>query len=77
MGLPALDKPPFSINNLPYGVIKTASDQNPRCAVAIGQHALDLAEYARTRRLSSLESGHNFKLETIFAEVSTYAQDPF
>ena len=70
MSLPVLDKPPFTIHNLPYGVIKTANDSNPRCAIAIGGHALDLANYARTGKLKNLESGHNFKLETIFAEVS-------
>ena len=69
MTLPALDKPPFAIDNLPYGVIKTDSDPNPRCAIAIGEHALDLAQYARAGTLASLEKGHNFKLEKLFAEV--------
>lgn len=73
MTLPILDKPPYTIDNLPYGVIKTVSDQNPRCAIAIGQHALDLAEYAGTGRLANLEAGHNFKLKDIFAEVSQNA----
>lgn len=70
MSSPALNEPPFTIQNLPYGVIKTAADLNPRCAVAIGQHALDLTKYAKTKRLASLESGHNFEFESLFAEVS-------
>ena len=70
MASPALDKTPYTIHNLPYGVIKTKSDPKPRCAVAIGEHALDLAKYAQNGNLKSLESGHNYKYENIFGEVS-------
>ena len=70
MSTPSLDQLPFTIDNLPYGVIKTSTEPSPRCAVAIGQYALDLTKYAKTNALSSLESGHNFKFESLFADVS-------
>ena len=72
MTSPILDKAPFTLHNLPYGVIRTASNSKPRCAVAIGVHALDLAEYAKAGKLSNLESGHDTKFETVFAEVSKW-----
>lgn len=74
MGSPTLNQPPFTIDNLPYGVFRTSRNPYPRCAVAIGQHALDLAEYAKTGRLSSLQSGHNFSFENVFSQVSLSAQ---
>ena len=40
--LPVSPHSDFPLNNLPYGVISTASDPRPRPAVAIGEHALDL-----------------------------------
>ena len=69
MASPVLDQAPYTIQNLPYGVISTAAESRPRCAVAIGKHALDLAKYAKGGSLSSLESGHNFSYEDVFAEV--------
>jgi fumarylacetoacetase len=36
----------FSLANIPFGVISTASSPNPRPAVAIGDHALDLSAFA-------------------------------
>ena len=65
MPSPQLDKLPFTIHNLPYGVIKT-SDSSPRCAVAIGDHAVDLAKYASTGAFKSIGND----LESIFTEVS-------
>ena len=73
MSSPALDKLPFTIHNLPYGVITTADERAPRCAVAIGDHALDLAKYAQTGHLDSLESGHNFKFDAVFSQVGVKA----
>lgn len=70
MSLPTLDTPPYTLANLLYGVIQTGSNSDPRCAVAIGEHAQDLKEYAKTGKLSSFESGHSFKLESTFVEVS-------
>ncbi|KAH8880882.1 putative fumarylacetoacetate hydrolase [Thozetella sp. PMI_491] len=39
---------PFNIRNLPFGVISTRDDPNPRCAVAIGEAALELTKYLET-----------------------------
>ncbi|VUC24152.1 unnamed protein product [Clonostachys rosea] len=39
---------PFSIHNIPFGVISTRSNEAPRCAVAIGDYAIDLDSLART-----------------------------
>jgi hypothetical protein len=52
------------------GVISTANTKSPRCATAIGDQALDLAEYAKSGNLSSLEKGHNFSFANVFSEVS-------
>lgn len=59
------DSPPYTIHNLPYGVISTAEDPRPRCAVAIDQYAIDLALYASHGRLSHAHGS----LQDIFAEV--------
>ena len=79
MSTPALDKPPYTLANLPYGIVSTASEPKPRCAVAIGDHALDLAKYARPGRFFDIESGHNFMLAQIFAEpcLNTFAALPW
>lgn len=37
---------PFSLANLPFGIISYASCSDPRPAVAIGEHALDLSVFA-------------------------------
>ena len=54
------------------GVISTSAEPNPRCAVAIGTDALDLAKYAKTGKLSHLEAGHNYTFEKLFSEVRSY-----
>lgn len=33
---------PFTLHNIPFGVISTSSNPTPRCASAIGDHAIDL-----------------------------------
>ncbi|KAK3719530.1 hypothetical protein LTR37_004388 [Vermiconidia calcicola] len=79
MASPALDKPPYTLHNLPYGVISTNAERSPRCAVAIGDMVLDLVKYAKAGKLTSLESGHNFSFEKIFAEpaLNTFASLPW
>lgn len=79
MATPALDQAPFTLQNLPYGVISTPSEPKPRCAVAIGNHALDLAKYAKPGRFFNLESGHNFMFAQIFAEpaLNSFAALPW
>ncbi|KAH7133861.1 hypothetical protein EDB81DRAFT_727357, partial [Dactylonectria macrodidyma] len=42
---------PFSIHNIPFGVISTAKDATPRCAVAVGDFAIDLVKFAKAGRL--------------------------
>ena len=69
MATPKLDLLPYTIHCLPYGVISTASDPTPRCAVAIGEHAIDLVRHAKAGRLSSLDMGNSSRFEAIFAEV--------
>ena len=69
MPSPALDKAPFTLRNLPYGVISTNSEPKPRCAVAIGDQAIDLSRYSKNGNLFNIESGHNFVFHQIFSEV--------
>ncbi|OCT51576.1 Fumarylacetoacetase [Cladophialophora carrionii] len=44
----------FSLANLPFGIISTTSKPSPRPAVAIGDHALDLQEFAASGAFSAL-----------------------
>ncbi|EXJ77770.1 fumarylacetoacetase [Capronia epimyces CBS 606.96] len=44
----------FSLANLPFGIISTASGPTPRAAVAIGDHCLDLQEFSASGAFSSL-----------------------
>ncbi|QIW97243.1 hypothetical protein AMS68_002761 [Peltaster fructicola] len=61
-----LDKLPHTIHSLPYGVITTSSKPQARCAVAIGDHAIDLAAFAKTGHFNSVA----VDLVSIFAESS-------
>lgn len=70
MSIPILDKLPFTLRCLPYGIISTA-DSEPRCAVAIGDHAIDLLEYAHSGRLDSVsEAFGDIEFEHVFGQVS-------
>ncbi|KAK5054536.1 hypothetical protein LTR84_001427 [Exophiala bonariae] len=44
----------FSLANIPFGIISTASKSSPRPAVAIGDHVLDLQEFSASGAFSSL-----------------------
>ncbi|CAA9958478.1 hypothetical protein CFE70_002014 [Pyrenophora teres f. teres 0-1] len=46
----------FSLANIPFGVISTASSKTPRVAVAIGEHALDLEAFAANNGFSGLST---------------------
>ncbi len=46
----------FSLANIPFGIISTAQDDVPRPAVAVGEHALDLATFSAGNGFSSLPS---------------------
>jgi hypothetical protein len=70
MSTPILDKLPFTLQCLPYGIISTA-DSEPRCAVAIGDHAIDLFEYAHSGRLESVsEAFGDIEFDHVFGQVS-------
>ena len=51
----------FSLANIPFGIISIATDPVPRSAVAIGEHALDLATFSANNGFSSLP---NFQIHT-------------
>jgi len=46
----------FSLANIPFGIISTASSKTPRVAVAIGDHALDLEVFAANNGFSALST---------------------
>lgn len=78
MGSPTLDQAPFTIQNLLCGIISTSSEPSPRCAVAIGEHAIDLPKYAN-KSLNALQTGQDLTFEQIFSEpvLNTYASLPW
>ncbi|EEQ87281.2 fumarylacetoacetase [Blastomyces dermatitidis ER-3] len=47
---------PFSLANIPFGIISTTASPNPRPAVAIGDHALDLFVFSSGGGFSQLSS---------------------
>lgn len=46
----------FSLANIPFGIISTASSSSPRVAVAIGDYALDLEAFAANNGFSALST---------------------
>lgn len=54
--LPIPPKSHFSLSNIPFGIISTPTSKSPRPAVAIGDHALDLAVFAAKSGFSHLPS---------------------
>jgi hypothetical protein len=61
---------PFTIENIPFGVISTTSNPVPHCATAIGEYALDLAAYFQhkdARNIPSSLKGIDFV--TVFSKV--------
>jgi len=70
MAVPTLDKAPYTLQNLPYGVISTTAEPQPRCAVAIGDHALDLARYAFAGKLAGVSKEHGkVGVDHVFGQV--------
>jgi fumarylacetoacetase len=59
---------PFTVDNIPFGVIKTAKESTPRCASAIGDYAIDLSLYAQAGNLNAVKEG--FDLTDVFSRVS-------
>jgi fumarylacetoacetase len=72
MSTPVLDKLPFTLQCLPFGVIST-KDSERRCAVAIGEHAIDLAKYAQSGRFADVSDGDksDIDFEHVFKQVSS------
>jgi fumarylacetoacetase len=58
---------PFTVDNIPFGVFKTAKDSIPRCASAIGDYAIDLSLYAQRGNLDNI--GENLDLVDVFGQV--------
>ena len=54
--LPIAPKSPFSLANIPFGIISTGFKPKPRPAVAIGDYALDLAAFAQGNGFTKLDS---------------------
>jgi len=54
--LPIAPKSPFSLANIPFGIISTSLKPKPRPAVAIGDYALDLAAFAQGNGFTKLDS---------------------
>lgn len=59
---------PFTLDNIPFGVISTESNSKARCATALGDYAIDLAAYWKDRTYTQLEGGRT--LYDIFNQVS-------
>lgn len=58
---------PFTLDNIPFGVISTGSNSKARCATALGDYAIDLAAYWKDREFAGLEG--NRTLYDIFNQV--------
>jgi len=43
--IPISEDSPFSLNNIPFGIISTSDNPTPRPAIAIGDKALDLSKF--------------------------------
>lgn len=59
-------KGPFSLKNIPFGIISTSDNPTPRCAIAIGDYAVDLVKYAQSADFK----GINIDV-SVFASVSS------
>lgn len=59
---------PFTIENIPFGVITTAKERTPRCASAIGDYAIDLSLYAQWGNLDTVKGDTDFT--SVFSQVS-------
>ncbi|CAK7202160.1 hypothetical protein SEUCBS139899_004880 [Sporothrix eucalyptigena] len=53
--LPVSRASPFSLANIPFGVISTAASHSPRPATVIGDHVIDLKVFAEKGGFSRLE----------------------
>lgn len=66
---------PFTLDNIPFGVISNESDPKPRCATALGDYAIDLAAYWKDKTYTQLEGSRslydifNQVLNTLYPEI--------
>jgi fumarylacetoacetase len=58
---------PFTVDNIPFGVVRTTKDSTPRCASAIGDYAIDLSLYAQWGNLDSVKE--DVDLAEVFSQV--------
>lgn len=56
--LPISPRSPFSLANIPFGIISTASTSSPVPAIAIGDYALNLSTFASANGFSQLPAIH-------------------
>ncbi|KAF1968669.1 Fumarylacetoacetase [Bimuria novae-zelandiae CBS 107.79] len=61
----------FSLANIPFGIVSTASNKSQRVAVAIGDHALDLEAFAANNGFSALSTIQPH--QAVFSEPSLNA----
>ncbi|KAL5120250.1 hypothetical protein ACEQ8H_001808 [Pleosporales sp. CAS-2024a] len=61
----------FSLANIPFGIISTATSSRPRVAVGIGEHALDLEAFAANNGFSALSTIQPH--QAVFSESSLNA----
>lgn len=54
--LPIPKESPFSLANIPFGIVSTPSSSSPRPAIAIGDHVLDLFAFSSAGGFSKLPS---------------------
>jgi fumarylacetoacetase len=59
---------PFTLHNIPFGVISTDSDPKRRCATALGHYAIELSLLWKDRKDDGLELTQS--LYDIFSQVS-------
>jgi hypothetical protein len=60
---------PFTIHNIPFGVISTKANKTPRCATVIGNHVIDLVLYSQHGRLDHISLRP--APEEIFSQVTS------
>lgn len=72
------DGTPFTLNNIPFGIISTDTNPQPRGATAIGGHAVDLSLYWQNMLKNESQppiAGINYEsLLNVFNQVSVSAQ---
>lgn len=60
------EETPFTLDNIPYGVITTADNPRPRCATAFGDNAVDLYKLETDGFFASIPG----LAEHVFSEVT-------